>query len=169
MPDYTPFPAPLEQVRDAAGTLWLSNGAATPTWRRASTFEIFGNLRRVYGPGTTLPPAGFKGDPAASALHIDATKQILTPPFNGSPSGVPAGAIAAWCAVQAYEPGAISIYPDNLADPGAASWASAGTTGKLQMLYMMVPLSPAGKFSITNYFTTKHIYIDVWGFLSASA
>jgi hypothetical protein len=31
------------------------------------------------------------------------------------------------------------------------------------MLYMMVPLSPAGKFKIHSYITGG-VYVDVWGF-----
>ncbi len=163
-PAYTPNT--MEQVRDVTGTLWLSNDHLA--WRRASTFEVFGNPRRVYGPGVAIPAAAFAGDPSASVLNIDATTQIAGSPWNGAPSGVPLGASAAWCAVQATEPGVLSIYPAGATDPGKASWASQGTAGKgVNMLYMMVPLSASGRFSFTNYFTSKHVYIDVWGFLSA--
>jgi hypothetical protein len=164
--DFPPDPTILEQVRDTAGTLWLSNGAATPTWRRASTFEVFGNPRRVYGQGVLIPPAASTGDPAASVTNIDATQKI----GGAGASGVPAGAVAAWCAVLSYQTGAISIYPANGSDSGIAAWSSQGTAGNgVNMLYMLVPLSPAGKFSFTNYFTSKKIYFDVWGYLSASA
>jgi hypothetical protein len=153
VPAYTPNE--MEQVRDADGTLWLSN--STGAWRRATTFEVFPNGRRVYGTGATL----LKG---AKVLNVDATKKL-----NLSPSGVPAGAIAAWCAVQSFEPAVLSIYPAGTVDPGVGTWGQMGTAGiSVQISYMMVPLSSSGKFSFTNMKTNARIFFDVWGYLSQS-
>ena len=155
VPDYIPISNPLEQVRDAAGTLWLSNSSGT--WRRASTFEVFPSPRRVYGKGLYLP----KG---AKVLNIDATTAI-----NLTPSGVPVGAAAAWCAVASYEPAVLSIYPANIADPHFGAFGQMGTAGiSLQIVYMLVPLSPAGKFSFTNVKSVARVYFDVWGYLIQS-
>jgi hypothetical protein len=150
VPDYPP--GEMEQVRDANGTLWLSNAAGT--WRRASTFEVFPSPKRVYGKGVYLP----KG---AIVQNIDATISI-----NLTPTGVPAGAAAAWCAVATYEPAVLSIYPAGSPDPHFGAFGQMGTAGiSLQVVYMMVPLNAAGKFSFTNVKTTARVYFDVWGYL----
>ena len=90
---------------------------------------------------------------------IDAT--ITT---SGTASGVPAGAQSAWAAVMAYQGGVLTIFPDGAADPGIGNWAGPATTGALNMLYMLVPLSSAGKFKVHAYFAGT-IYVDVWGYL----
>jgi hypothetical protein len=154
VPDYTPNE--MEQVRDADGTLWLSNSQGT--WRRATTFEVFPGPRRVYGTGVLLPIG-------AVVQNIDATKQL-----NLTPTGVPAGAVAAWCAVQSIEPAVLSIYPAGSPDPHIGAWGQMGTAGiSVQVSYMMVPLNSSGKFSFTNLKTKARIYFDVWGYLSQSA
>ncbi len=153
-PVYTPNE--MEQVRDADGTLWLSNSQGT--WRRATTFEVFPNPRRVYGTGVLLPIG-------AVVQNIDATKQL-----NLAPTGVPAGAVAAWCAVQSIEPAVLSIYPAGSPDPHVGAWGQMGTAGiSVQISYMMVPLNSSGRFSFTNLKTKARIYFDVWGYLSQSA
>ena len=153
-PVYTPNE--MEQVRDADGTLWLSNSQGT--WRRAATFEVFPNPRRVYGTGVLLPIG-------AVVQNIDATKQL-----NLAPTGVPAGAVAAWCAVQSIEPAVLSIYPAGSPDPHVGAWGQMGTAGiSVQISYMMVPLNSSGRFSFTNLKTKARIYFDVWGYLSQSA
>jgi hypothetical protein len=116
----------------------------------------FANPRRCLGNGTTTPAEAF-------ILNIDATQKISA----GGPTGVPAGAKAAFCAVQSYQPGVITLYPAGTADTGTANWSVNGTPGQLQMLYMLVPLDSTGKFNIHNRFTDKQIYVDVWGFLMA--
>ena len=75
--------------------------------------------------------------------------------------------VAAYCAVQAYQPGVMTLYPAGTPDTGTANWAVNGTLGQLQMLYMLVPLDSTGKFNIHNRFTDKQIYVDVWGYLIA--
>ncbi len=116
----------------------------------------FPNPRRCLGNGTSTLAEAF-------ILNIDATQKIS----GGGPTGVPAGAKAAFCAVQAYQPGAMTLYPAGTADTGVANWSVNGTSGTLQMLYMLVPLDSTGKFNIHNRFTNKQIYVDVWGFLMA--
>jgi hypothetical protein len=116
----------------------------------------FANPRRCLGNGTTTLAEAF-------ILNIDATQKISA----GGPTGVPAGAKAAFCAVQSYQPGVMTLYPAGTADTGTANWSVNGTPGQLQMLYMLVPLDSTGKFNIHNRFTDKTIYVDVWGFLMA--
>jgi hypothetical protein len=79
-----------------------------------------------------------------------------------NPTGVPKGAKAAFCAVQSYSAGALTIYPDLVADPGIANY-SATATGPLNLTYMMVPLSAAGKFKVHSYIS-GHCFFDVWGY-----
>jgi hypothetical protein len=78
------------------------------------------------------------------------------------PSGVPAGATAAFCAVQSYTEGALTVFPDGAADPGFANY-TATASGPLNLTYMMVPLSAAGKFKIHSYISGR-CFVDVWGF-----
>jgi len=152
-PDFTPND--FEQVRDTDSALWLSNSAGG--WRRATTFEVFPGPRRVYGTGVLLPIG-------AVVQNIDATTQL-----NLTPTGVPAGAVAAWCAVQSIEPAVLSIYPAGSPDPHIGAWGQMGTAGiSVQISYMMVPLNSSGKFSFTNLKTKARIYFDVWGYLSQS-
>ncbi len=80
----------------------------------------------------------------------------------GGASGVPAGASAAFCAVQSYSAGVLTIFPDLTTDTLLASY-TAPVDGTLNLTYMMVPLSPAGKFKIHSYIT-GHVFVDVWGF-----
>ncbi|TMD56486.1 MAG: hypothetical protein E6I85_00420 [Chloroflexi bacterium] len=151
VPNYTANE--FEQVRDANSSLWLS-GPPALAWRQASSFQVFPGPRRVYGVGTVLAPG-------QSVTGIDATKKL-----DGTPSGVPAGATAAYCAISSYQTGVISLYPDGTIDNGIGAWASQGTAGNgVNQGYNFVPLSAAGKFSFTNYFTSKAMYFDVWGFL----
>jgi hypothetical protein len=147
----------FEQVRDVNGALWIStpNGAG---WKQVATTDlgmhIFPNPRRVWD--------GF-AQPTGPGLYgpVDATLKAAT--AGGGPSGVPAGAQAAFCAVQSYNAGVLTIYPDGTADTGQANWA-ATTDGPLNMLYMFVPLSAAGKFRFHAYFTGPRFF-DVWGYL----
>jgi len=116
--------------------------------------HIFPNPRRCLGNGTTTLAEAF-------ILNIDATQKST---LGGGPTGVPAGAKAAYCAVQAYQPGVMTLYPAGTPDTGTANWSVNGTPGQLQMLYMLVPLDSTGKFNIHNRFTDKQIYVDVWGY-----
>ncbi|GAC1638416.1 MAG: hypothetical protein NVS4B2_27490 [Chloroflexota bacterium] len=110
------------------------------------SFTPFPSPHRVFGDGTLLP-AG------TTTAAIDATA-----------GGVPAGAGAAYCAVQATNPGVMTLFPDGSPDPGIANWANTGAAGQLALFYMLVPLSAAGKFKIHTYFTGS-VYVDVWGYL----
>lgn len=149
VPDYTA--ANHEMVRDASGALWISRPSPV-NWQQIFSLQSFPNPRRVVDGFVTPFTAGNTYGP------FNATVQT-----NGSPSGVPAGAAAAYCAVQSYTPGVLTLFPDLSTDPGIANYSGAGTSG-LNMLYMLVPLSAAGKFKIHSYLTGK-VFVDVWGFL----
>jgi hypothetical protein len=146
----------FEQIRDVNGAMWISNPGGTG-WKQVATTDlglhIFPNPRRVFdgfanptGPGTYGP--------------VDATTQVYP---TTAPSGVPVGAKAAFCAVQSYNAGVLSIYPDGTTNPNIANWAST-TDGTLNLLYMFVPLSSAGKFNFSASFTGRRFF-DVWGYL----
>jgi len=146
----------FEQARDVNGALWISNPGGA-TWKQVSTTDlglhIFGNPRRVWDGNANPTGPGLYGP-------VDATTQVYP---TVAPSGVPVGASAAFCAVQSYAAGVLTIYPDGAADPGIANWAGT-TAGVLNMLYMFVPLSALGKFRFHAYFTGAK-YFDVWGYL----
>jgi len=157
----TPGYAPndFEMVRDANGVLWISTAGGV--WKRVLTsdfgLQLFPNPRRLYD-GYVQPTAPNTYGP------IDATQQVN--PSNGNPagaSGVPAGAQAAFCAVQTYTAGVMTLFPDGAADPGLANWAGT-TNGQLNLLYVFVPLSAAGKFKMHTYFNGQ-TFIDAWGFV----
>jgi hypothetical protein len=146
----------FEQVRDSTGAMFISNPGGVG-WKQVATTDLglhlFPNPRRCLGNGTTTPAEAF-------ILNIDATQKVSA----GGPTGVPAGAKAAYCAVQAYQPGVMTLYPTGTPDTGTANWSVQGTSGQLLMLYMLVPLDSTGKFNIHNRFTDKQIYVDVWGY-----
>jgi hypothetical protein len=149
-------PNPVEQVRTSDGALWLSNAAGN--WRRATTFEVFPNPRRVFGTGAFV-------NPNTAVLNIDSTTRI--PSAGGGPSGVPAGANAAWCAVQSYEPCVIGFYPAGSPDPLGGAFGVMGTAGiSVQVSFLMIPLNSSGRVSFTNRKTKARIFIDVWGYLT---
>ncbi len=110
------------------------------------SFTSFPAPHRVFGDGS-ITPAG------TTTAAVDATT-----------GGVPAGAGSAYCAVQATNPGVMTLFPDGATDPGVANWANTGAAGQLALFYMLVPLSGAGKFKIHTYLTGQ-IYVDVWGYL----
>jgi hypothetical protein len=151
-------PNDFEFVRDSAGVPYVS--VAAGVWKQLATtdmgFHIFPNPRRVYD-GWVQPQAPGTYGP------VDATQQVSTSGFPGGISGVPAGAQAAWCAVMSYSAGVMTIYPDGTSDTLIGNWASTNS-GVLNMLYMMVPLSAAGKFWLHSYFTGLKFF-DVWGYL----
>jgi len=140
----------FEQVRDSGGEMWISTPLAAVPWKRLATLELFPNPRRIYD-GNVQPTAPGTYGP------VDATMKA-----GGGASGVPAGARAAFCAVQSYNAGVMTLFPDLTTDPGIANW-SGTANGPLNLLYMFVPLSAAAKFKLHTYFTGKK-YIDVWGF-----
>jgi hypothetical protein len=146
----------FEQVRDVNGAMWISNPGGL-SWKQVATTDLglhtFPNPRRCLGNGTVTLAEAF-------ILNIDATQKVSA----GGPTGVPVGAKAAYCAVQAYQPGVMTLYPAGTPDTGTANWSVNGTPGQLQMLYMLVPLDSTGKFNIHNRFTDKPIYVDVWGY-----
>lgn len=142
----------FEIVRDANGVMWISQPGGT--WKQVSTTDqglhVFGHAQRIWdfskptAPGTYGP--------------IDATKNLI-----GQNTGVPVGAQAAWAAVQSYNSGVLTLYPDGTADPGGANWSGVAN-GPLNLLYMFIPLSAAAKFKMHAYFSGAK-YIDIWGYL----
>lgn len=82
-----------------------------------------------------------------------------------SSAAVPAGASAAYCAVQAMPStlGPLTLYPDGSPDPGIANW-EAIVVGVNNLFYMLVPLSTAGNFRIHSYINAA-VNVDVWGYL----
>lgn len=150
----------FEQVRDANGLMWISVPGLSK-WKQVMTTDQgihpFPNPRRVYD-GYVQPQA------AGTYGPIDATSQVSTSNWPGGTSGVPAGAQAAFCAVQSYTAGVMTLFPDLTADPGIANWSGTGPAGQLNLLYVFVPLSAAGKFKIHTYFNGQ-TFIDAWGYL----
>jgi len=147
-------PNDFEFVRDSNGVPYVS--VAGGAWKQVATglgMNIFPNPRRVYN-GFAQPTAPGTYGP------VDATTQVYP---TVAASGVPAGAKAAFCAVQSYSAGVLTIYPDLTSDPLIANWAGT-TDGVLNLFYMFVPLSPAGKFLFHAYFTGIRVF-DVWGYL----
>ncbi len=157
-PSWAPPVGRYEMVRDNSGALWLSMGDGTANWRRWTALTSFPTPRRCFGDGTTY---------AADAVITNIDAKTIIASKGGGSTGVPAGALAAYCAVQSYQPGVMTLYPAGSADPGLGNWACQGTSAGtgVQMLYMLVPLSGTGLFNIHNNFTAKQIFVDVWGYL----
>jgi hypothetical protein len=136
------------------------------------THQLLGaRVAWILNPGLTLFPdprrivnGGLLGAPFANGNTygpIDAKLQydLLTA------TGIPAGAKAAFCAVQSYTPGVLTLFPDLAVDPGIANYSGTGTQGfGLNMVYMMVPLSAAGKFKVHSYIS-GNCYVDAWGYV----
>ena len=128
----------------------------------------------VLAPGVTLFPTPWRvvsinaPVPAGYYGPFDATADVVA-----TPTGVPAGATAAYCNVQSYQSGVMTLFPDNGTvngnDPHIWNWSGPGTStsnpvGKpLNQQWMMVPLGSNGKFRIHTYFSGQ-IFVDVWGY-----
>ena len=159
-----------EQVRDPDGRLYISipagsagsvpSASAGADWARAAAFNPFSAPQRIYSANTVRAP-GYYGP-------VSATTNV-----SGGQTGVPAGASHVYAAVQSYQTGVATLFPDNGAnnsnDTFIWNWSGTGTApspaGKpLNMLYMLIPLGVNGKFRIHTYFSGE-FYIDVWGFL----
>jgi hypothetical protein len=141
------FPGSFGATHQLAGAriAWMLNPGMT----------LFPNPRRVVNGFLTPFTSGVTYGP------FDATKES----DGVTPTGIPAGASAAFCAVQSYKPGVLTLYPDGTTDPLIASYSATGNLGtSLNMLYMMVPLSAAGKFKIHSYITGICV-VDAWGFV----
>jgi hypothetical protein len=143
-----------------------------PGTLNSATHRLFGvRLGWINNPGLTLFPdprrivnGGFGATTMTSGVTYGPINSLLE--FDGvTATGIPAGATAAFCAVQSYTPGVLTLYPDLGTDPLIANYSGTGTQGaSLNMVYMMVPLSPAGKFKIHSYITGK-VYVDAWGYV----
>jgi len=136
---------------EAGGTTDTSIYGARVGWLNEPGLTLFPNPRRIVSGDATPFTAGTTYGP------FDATHT-----FSGPATGIPAGATAAFCAVQSYTAGVLTVFPDLAADPGIANYG-ATATGPLNMTYMMVPLSSAGKFKIHSYITGR-VYVDAWGY-----
>jgi hypothetical protein len=155
-------PLTIDAVNNAYSLLWLPG-------TNSSTHQLYGaRVAWTLNPGLTLFPNprrvvdGF-ATPFTSGITygpFDATHQVY--PIAAA-SGVPAGATAAFCAVQSYSSGVLTIFPDLTTDPNIANF-TATADGPLSLTYMMVPLSPAGKFKIHSYITGK-VSVDAWGYV----
>jgi hypothetical protein len=149
VPDYTPND--FEQVRDANGNLWISQAGGV--WRKVAIFQSFPNPRRILDGFATPFTSGNTYGPLNATLETDGV----------TPTGIPVGATSAFCAVQSYSAGALTLFPDGTTDPAIANY-SATTSGPLNLTYMFVPLSAAGKFKIHAYITGR-CFVDAWGFV----
>jgi hypothetical protein len=121
-------------------------------WINNPGLTLFPNPRRIVDGFATPFVSGTTYGP------FDATKES----DGTTPTGIPVGATAAFCAVQSYTAGALTLFPDGAADPGVANF-SATASGPLNLTYMMVPLSTVAKFKIHSYITGK-CFVDAWGF-----
>ena len=130
--------------------------------------QLFGvRLGWTLNPGLTLFP-----DPRRIINGGPFVNGATTGPYDATlkydlvtPTGIPVGAKAAFCAVQSYTPGVLTLFPDLTTDPGIANYSGTGTQGfGLNMVYMMVPLSAAGKFKIHSYIS-GNCYVDAWGYV----
>ncbi len=157
--DLTMAPTPIDNSQT-----WyvvdFESGAATDTilygarvgWLLNPGMTLFPNPRRVVdGFVTPFTSGGTYGPFDASMTQA------------GGASGVPVGATAAFCAVQSYSAGVLTIFPDLTLDPSIANF-TATVDGTLNLTYMMVPLSAAGKFKIDSHITGR-VFVDAWGFV----
>ncbi len=153
-------PIPIDGVTTVVALEWYSGVTDgthsvmgyTAGWILNPGLTTFPNPRRVVSSSSTN---------GAQLGPFDATMTT-----GLTPSGVPAGAKAAFCAVQSYQPGVLTLYPDGAADPGIANYSGTGNLGaSLNLVYMLVPLSAAGKFRIHSYIN-GNVYVDVWGYLA---
>jgi hypothetical protein len=153
-------PTTIDSINNAYALYWFpgTNGAthqlygARVAWMLSPGLTLFPNPRRVVDGFVTPFTSGVTYGP------FDATLKS-----GGGASGVPAGATAAFCAVQSYSVGVLTIFPDLTTDPNIANF-TAVVDGTLNLTYMMVPLSPAGKFKIDSHITGR-VFVDVWGFV----
>jgi hypothetical protein len=150
-PPYMPASGRFELVRDVNGLLWASQPDSS--WRRHSALVTFPDPRRIYGQFANE----VYGAPVGP---IDATHKI-----DSTVSGVPAGAAAVYAAVQSLNApaGRLTLYPDGTTNPNITNWV-ATVPNVLNLSYMLIPLSSAGKFLMqTNL--TGNIFIDAWGYV----
>jgi hypothetical protein len=143
-----------ERVVDSNGTLYtcVVGNATTPgTWRAVGNLITFPAGHRIYANPSV--PSG------TTVSAIDATTNI-----HGIATGVPQGAQSVYCAVQSYQSGVMTLFADAAPDPGKANWSGVGTSGILNLLYILVPLASYGQLQFHIYFTGS-VYIDAWGYL----
>jgi hypothetical protein len=160
------LPIPPTTIDNSQNVYGMYYGFGTAN--NPAVHQLFGaRLGWLLNPGMTLFPNGRRvwdgfTQPTSPGTYgpIDATTQVYP---SVAPSGVPVGAKAAFCAVQSYNAGYLTIYPDGTTPPIAANWTGT-TDGVLNLLYMFVPLSAAGKFDFVANFTGRKFF-DVWGYV----
>ena len=144
-------------VVDNAGVPYIcsaGNGSNLGTWQAMGNLRSFPNPRRVYQNPSVANATNYP--------NIDATKKL-----NTTASGVPVGAVAAYCAVQANPTSAnprLAIGANDGTFNGSIANYTAPVLNTLNLTYMLVPLSSDGKFHFTSYLTGA-VYVDVWGFM----
>jgi hypothetical protein len=142
-------------VFDATTSLDNTLGGARVGWLKEPGLTLFPDPRRIVsGDSTPFVSGGLYG-PFDATLKSD----------HATPTGIPVGATAAFCAVQSYTPGTLTVYADGSTDPHVANYSGTGDLGRsLNMVYMMVPLSVLAKFRIHSYITGR-CYVDAWGYV----
>jgi hypothetical protein len=143
-----------EQVVDSLGNAYIcyaGDGTTVGSWHAVGNLRPFVTSHRVFASTTAV--AGATYGPVDIKIDV-----------HGVATGVPAGATAAYCAVQSYQSGVMTLFADGTPDPGIANWSGPSTSGVLNLLYMLVPMSAAGKFKIHTYLSGS-IYVDVWGYV----
>jgi hypothetical protein len=154
----------IDNLNDAYFLSWLPGTATISHQLRFGQVSFFNEDRLATFPNPRRVFDGYVNPTApGTSGPIDATVQVSTSGWPGGPSGVVVGAQAAFCAVQSYTSGVMTLYPDGKPDPLIANW-SGTADGPLNMTYMLVPLSVAGKFTMHKYFTGQ-AFVDVWGYL----
>jgi hypothetical protein len=159
------LPIPPTTIDNSQNQYGMYYGFGTAS--SAATHLFYGaRLGWLLNPGMTLFPNPRR---VVDGFVTPFTSGVTYGPFDatlksgGGASGVPAGATAAFCAVQSYSVGVLTIFPDLTTDPNIANF-TAVVDGTLNLTYMMVPLSPAGKFKIDSHITGR-VFVDVWGFV----
>lgn len=143
-----------EQVVDARGDLYINRVIGTPgQWNAVGNFRTFADPRFIYGQTGNV---GDVSDP------IDALHRI-----DGAASGVPSGARAVYCTVQALpsDSGAyLILYPDGGVNPGIANF-SGPVPNIVNVAQVMVPLSSSAKFRVHFYTLSGRVNVFAWGYV----
>jgi hypothetical protein len=147
---------------DANGALWLctANGDATHvgTFKQVATTDL--GLHVI-----ATPKRIYSNSLAANAL---ATALDATHATDGTLSGVPVGAQAAYGVVTAKVTGtvvgAMTFYADGTTEPAGNNFMAPVTTAYC-CSPVLIPLSAAGRYAIHVYSTSFSFWVDVWGYV----
>jgi hypothetical protein len=158
------LPIPNTTIHNSGNTYGLAYRFGTANSPSTHLF-VGADLGYINAPGVTLfsAPQRVVGQAMTAGTTYGPFDATMT--TTGGHTMVPAGAQAMLAAVQSYTPGVLTLYPDGSTDPGIANYSGTGTSGgSLNMLYVNVPLSSAGKFKIHSYLT-GNVYVDAWGYI----